>query len=78
MLVVALWKGSRIHIQCFVLLLLPSLWKGMMVVEAYKSWGALVVLQLVALPEFAVSDLQGVSRHSLNWGRSAWNGRISS
>jgi hypothetical protein len=50
----------------------------MMVVEAYKSWGALVVLQLVALPEFAVSDLQGVSRHSLNWGRSAWNGRISS
>jgi hypothetical protein len=78
MLAVVFGKGCRIHIQCFVLLSLPNLWKGMTAVEACNSLGALVVLPLVALPEFFVLDRQGAARHFQNWERSVWNGRTSS
>jgi hypothetical protein len=75
MLVAAFWTGSHIHI---LLLSLPSLWKGTTVCEERNSWGALIVLQLLILPGFAVSGLQGEVRHFPNWERSAWNGRTSS
>jgi hypothetical protein len=50
----------------------------MTAVEACNSLGALVVLPLVALPEFFVLDRQGAARHFQNWERSVWNGRTSS